>query len=76
VRHLLAYFNNSAQANSVIQLLVAIGVPSDRLGVTPPDRMPGGQGMLLSIPCPDPKVAIRVESICRQQGAELFNQNP
>ena len=32
-----------------------IGIPNDRLGVTPPEQIEGGQGMVLSIGCPDEK---------------------
>jgi hypothetical protein len=70
----VAFFYNSAQGNSVIQLLTAIGVPNDQLGVTPPEQIEGGQGMILSIPCPDAKVLHRVEDICRQQGARVHRR--
>jgi hypothetical protein len=70
----VALFANAAPANAVIQLLTALGIPNDRLGVTVPDRMPEGQGMLLSIPCPDARLAEKVETICRQQGAEVHRQ--
>lgn len=68
---LVVYFRNSAQANAVIQLVGTIGVPADRLGVTPPDQLPDGQGMVLSIPCPDERTAAHVELICKQQGAAI-----
>lgn len=68
---IVAYFRNSSQGNAVIQLLGTVGVPADGLGVTPPDLMPGGQGMLLAIPCRDEVTTRQVESICRSQGAEL-----
>lgn len=71
---LLALFYNSAQGNAAIQLILALGVPSDRLGVTVPDRMADGQGMVLSIPCPDEALAARVEKVCRDQGAEIHRQ--
>lgn len=67
----LAFFPNSAQGNSVIQVLAGLGVPADRLGVTPPDQIEGGQGMLLSIPCPDEAIVAKVEAVCRKQGAEI-----
>lgn len=73
---IVALFRDAAQGNAVIQLLGAIGVPADQLGVTTPDRMPEGRGMLLSIACPEPALRPRVESICRAQGAELFSQTP
>jgi hypothetical protein len=70
----VAYFYNSAQGNLVIQILMQIGVPNDRLGVTPPEQIEGGQGMILSIACPDEKILAKVESICRQQGAAIHRQ--
>ncbi|MBX6313019.1 MAG: hypothetical protein IRY99_08915 [Isosphaeraceae bacterium] len=70
----IAFFPNSAQGNMVLQLLVGLGIPSDRLGVTPPERIEGGQGMLLSIACPDEALLPRVEAICRSQGAEIRRQ--
>ena len=70
----IAFFYNSAQGNLVIQILMQIGVPNDRLGVTPPEQIEGGQGMILSIGCPDETLLARVESICRQQGAEIHRQ--
>jgi hypothetical protein len=70
----VAYFYNSAPANLVLQILTALGVPCDRLGVTPPERIDGGQGMVLAIPCADEKIAAQVESICREQGAEIHRQ--
>ncbi len=70
----VAYFYNSAQANLVIQILMQIGVPNDRLGVTPPEQIEHGQGMILSIACPDKTVQARVEKICREQGAAIHRQ--
>ncbi|ODT96716.1 MAG: hypothetical protein ABS79_07865 [Planctomycetes bacterium SCN 63-9] len=70
----VAFFFNSAQGNSVIQLLTAIGIPNDRLGVTPPEQIEGGQGMILSIPCPDEKLLHRVEDICRKEGARIHRR--
>lgn len=70
----VAFFPNAAPGNAVIQLVMALGVPSDRLGVTPPDRMEGGQGMILSIACPDDALLRKVEEICRRQGAEVHRQ--
>lgn len=70
----VAYFYNSAQGNAAIQMLTALGVPNDRLGVTPPERMEDGQGMLLSVGCPDPGLIPKVEALCRQQGAEVHRQ--
>jgi hypothetical protein len=70
----VAYFYNSAQANAAIQLLTALGVPGDAIGVTTPDRIDTGQGMVLAIGCPDESLVPRVESICRAQGAEIHRQ--
>ncbi len=70
----VAFFYNSAQANLVIQILMQLGIPNDRLGVTPPEQIEGNQGMILSIACPDAEAVARVEAICRQQGAEIHRQ--
>jgi hypothetical protein len=70
----VAFFYNSAQGNSAVQLISTLGVPNDRIGVTPPEKIEGGQGMLLSIACPDEKTRVRVEAVCRQQGAEIHRQ--
>jgi hypothetical protein len=70
----VAFFHNSALGNSVIQLLTAVGVPNDRLGVTPPEQIEGGQGMILSIPCPNEKILDKVEEICRHQGARIHRR--
>jgi hypothetical protein len=70
----VAYFYNSAQGNGVIQLLTAMGIANDRLGVTPPERIESGQGMVLSIACPDEATIARVEAVCRQQGAAVHRQ--
>jgi len=70
----VAFFPNSAPANLVIQILMQIGVPNDRMGVTPPEQIEGGQGMILSIACPDEHVLAKVESICRAQGARIHRQ--
>ena len=70
----VAFFHNSAQGNSTIQLLTALGIPNDQLGVTPPERIENGQGMVLSIACGDEKMAGQVEAVCRQQGADIHRQ--
>ena len=67
----VAFFHNSAQGNSAIQLLTVLGVPNDRLGVTAPERIEGGQGMVLSIACPDAALIPKVEAICKAQGANF-----
>jgi hypothetical protein len=70
----VSFFYNSAQGNSAIQLLTTMGIPNDALGVTPPERIESGQGMVLSIACRDEKMAAQVESVCRDQGAEIHRQ--
>ena len=70
----VAFFYNSAQGNSAVQELLGLGVPGDRLGVTPPERIEGGQGMILSIGCPEGSLIARVEAVCRSQGAEVHRQ--
>jgi hypothetical protein len=70
----VVFFPNSALGNLVIQLLTQIGIASDRLGVTPPERIEGGQGMVLSIACPDAKSLAQIESICRSQGGRIHRQ--
>jgi len=71
---IVAFFYNSAQGNSAIQLLTAMGVPNDRLGVTPPERIESGQGMVLSISLPDERLITKVEAVCRSHGAEVHRQ--
>jgi hypothetical protein len=70
----VAFFFNSAEGNLAIQLLTKLGIPNDRLGVTPPERIETGQGMILSISCPDEALLPRVEAICRQLGARIHRQ--
>lgn len=70
----VVFFPNSALGNLAIQLLTQVGIPSDRLGVTPPEQIEGGQGMILSIACPDEKSVARAELICRQQGGRIHRQ--
>jgi hypothetical protein len=73
-RRVVAFFRNSASGNLAIQLLTAVGVPNDRLGVTPPEQIEHGQGMILSIACPDEALLPKVEEICRHNGAEIHRQ--
>jgi hypothetical protein len=70
----VVFFPNSALGNLAIQMLMQVGVPNDRLGVTPPEKIEGGQGMVLSIGCPDEKLVPKVESICRSQGGRVHRQ--
>lgn len=70
----VAFFRNSAEGNVVIQLLTALGVPADRLGVTPPEQIEHGQGMLLSVACPEEKLIQKVEELCHKHGAEIHRR--
>ena len=70
----LAFFYNSAEANLAVQLLTGIGIPNDRLGVIPPDQIEGGQGMLLSVGCPDEAIQARAESLLRKLGGQIHRQ--
>ncbi len=70
----VVFFYNSAQGNSAIQLLTAMGIPNDSLGVTPPERIETGQGMLLSIPCSTPAMISKVEALCKSHGAQIHRQ--
>jgi len=70
----VAFFYNSAQGNSAIQLLTALGIRNDQLGVTPPEQIETGQGMILSIPCPTPALVKTVEALCRSHGAQIHRQ--
>lgn len=70
----VAFFHNSAMGNAAIQLVTGLGVPNDRLGVTPPELIEGGQGMVLSIACPE-TLRARVEAACRSLGAAIHRQN-
>lgn len=66
----VVFFHNAAQGNLAIQILTGLGVPNDRLGVTPPEGIDGGQGMILSVACPEP-LRKRVESACQSLGGQL-----
>jgi hypothetical protein len=70
----VVFFPNSALGNLAIQLLTQMGIPNDRLGVTPPEQIEGGQGMVLSIACPDDKMIKKVEALCRGQGGRVHRQ--
>jgi hypothetical protein len=70
----VVFFPNSALGNLAIQLLTQIGIPNDRLGVTPPEQIEGNQGMILSVACPDERLVAKVEAICRQQGGRIHRQ--
>ncbi|MGE3819709.1 MAG: hypothetical protein AB7I30_09755 [Isosphaeraceae bacterium] len=70
----IAFFPNSAEGNVAIQYLVALGVPGDKIGVTPPDQIEGGQGMVLAIGCSTPATTSKVEELCRRHGAFIHRQ--
>jgi len=68
---LVVFFHDSAEANLAIQLLTGIGVPGDRLGVLPPEKVEGGRGMILSVGCPTEAIRARAEAVCRKLGGQL-----
>jgi len=70
----IAYFPNAAEGNLAVQQLTALGVPADRLGVVTPDQLENGQGMVLSIGCPEPSLIAQVEDLCRRRGAQIHRQ--
>ena len=72
---LFAFFHNAAAANAAIQLLTSLGVHDEQLGVTPPEKIDGGQGMLLALVCP-PGSRARIEAACRTFGAEVHRVAP
>ena len=71
---IVAFFPDAAEGNVVIQLVTQLGVPGDRIGVTPPEQIEGGQGMILSIGCPDEKLLVKTEDLCRSLGARIHRQ--
>jgi hypothetical protein len=71
---IIAFFPDAAEGNVMIQRLVIIGIRSDQIGVTPPEQMETGQGMVVSIGCPDPALVPLVEDMCRRQGAQIHRQ--
>ena len=73
-RRVVAFFRNGAGGNLAIQTVTQLGVPADRLGVTPPEQMENGQGMILSIACPTDAMVTKVEALCRHYGAEVHRQ--
>lgn len=69
---LLAFFPNAAPANAALQFLPMLGVSADQIGTVNPDRMPRGQGLLISIPLPDPATRARVVDYLQRQGARIY----
>lgn len=67
---LFVFFHNAAAANAAIQLLTALGVADEQLGVTPPEQIDGSQGMLLSLVCP-PGLRVKIEAACRTFGGDV-----
>src|SRR5690606_21767735 len=65
---LVVHFHDSAVANLAIQLLTGIGVPGDRLGVLPPEKVAGGRGMILVAGCPTAAIFAKAEAACRTLG--------
>ncbi|MFO0950916.1 MAG: hypothetical protein U0835_07125 [Isosphaeraceae bacterium] len=70
----VAFFPNSAEGNVAIQLLTVLGIKGDRIGVTPPEQIEGGQGMVLAVSCAEPSLVPKVETICRQFNAHIHRQ--
>lgn len=70
----VVFFHNAAEGNLAIQLLTALGIPNDRLGNTLPEQIEGGQGMVLSIGCPDERSLTKAEEVCRKLGGQLHRQ--
>jgi hypothetical protein len=73
-RRVVAFFHNAAEGNLAIQILTSLGTPNDRLGVTPPDQIEGGQGMILSIGCQDERTLAKAEDVCRKLGGRVHRQ--
>ena len=74
MRRVVAFFRNGAGGNLTIQMVTQLGVRADRLGVTTPDQIETGQGMILSIACPDDAMVNKVEALCRRYGADVHRQ--
>lgn len=73
---IVANFRNSSQGNLAIQRLLMLGIAANRLGVTPPDRVLGNQGMILVVPGDDPVRIDQIESLCRSLGADVHRGRP
>ena len=70
----VAFFYNSAQGNSAIQLLTALGIPNDRSASRLPSRSSRARAWSSRSPAADEKTVAQVEAICREQGAEIHRQ--
>jgi hypothetical protein len=70
----VAFFRDASLGNTAVQLAAQLGVPGDRIGVTPPERMPRGRGMLVTLGCPSEAVLEKVEAACRSLGGEIHRQ--
>ena len=70
----IAFFRDASLGNALIQLASQLGVPGDRIGVTPPERMPRQRGMIVTLGCPSERVMENVESACRRLGGEIHRQ--
>lgn len=68
---LVVFFHESAEGNLAIQILTGIGVPGDRLGVLPPEKVEGGRGMILSVGCPTEAIREKAEAVCRKLGGRI-----
>ncbi len=68
---LFVYFYNAAEGNLAVQLLTGIGIPGDRVGVVPPEKLEGGQGMVLSVGCPTESLRAKAEAVCRKLGGQV-----
>ncbi|GIW88654.1 MAG: hypothetical protein KatS3mg108_2978 [Isosphaeraceae bacterium] len=70
----VAFFRDASLGNAAIQLAGQLGVPGDRIGVTPPERMPQQRGMIVVLGCPSEAILERVEAACRRLGGEIHRQ--
>jgi hypothetical protein len=70
----VVFFRDASLGNTAIQLAAQLGVPGDRIGVTPPERMPRQRGMIVTLGCPSEAIMERVEAACRKLGGEIHRQ--
>ncbi|WP_337175917.1 hypothetical protein [Paludisphaera sp.] len=71
---LVVHFDDAAGGNLAVQMLHALGVPGDRVGVVDPDRMERRRGMILTVPCPDEATLDRAEDLCRKLGGRVHRR--